>query len=357
MKKLKILLVHNYEIKNGGVSVLNYDFAEFLSQKDWRVTIFSPLAKSYQGKKSFNLEWRFKNLEKLVFKSDTILINLSPYLWGSYSKTLEICQKYKKSYIIWFHIIFDREVYKKRFGFKIFKEKENKLREIFNSPFCSKIICVSEASKNFIDYLVEDNKKIIVIYPGVKKFKSNSQLDISGDVLYVGRLSEEKNVEILIKAIKEIKDYNLNIVGSGPEKEKLEKLVNKLGLVKMVKFYSCLSREQIFGLYQSHKILCLPSKIESFGLVIVEAMFNELPVVVSKNYGAMEILKDFDYKLFFKVNDKNELKNKIKLALKNLNYFKNEIKKIKKILERKFNFERQMGLIEKNILESKLLKN
>ncbi|GIW67446.1 MAG: hypothetical protein KatS3mg096_314 [Candidatus Parcubacteria bacterium] len=353
---VKILLVHNYEINQGGVSILNYDLAEFLSLKDWQVTIFSLLAKNHQLETNFTLEWKFRNLENLVFESDAVLINLSPYLWKSYLKTIEFCQRYNKNFIVWFHIVLDGDVYRKRYGLKDFKERENKLREIFNNHLCSKIICVSETVKNYLKDLVDDKDKLIVIYPGIKKINHHLKTDISGDILYVGRLSEEKNIELLIKSIKDIKDCNLNIVGSGPEKENLEKLASELNLIKRVNFYPNFGREKIYNLYRSHKLLCLPSKIESFGLVLVEAIYNDLPVVVSKNYGALEILRDFDYELFFEPNNEKELKSKIEFALKNYGYCKNKIRKIKTVLEKRFNFEKQMNKIEKTILESILFK-
>jgi glycosyltransferase involved in cell wall biosynthesis len=355
MERLKCLLVHNYEIENGGVSILNYDFAEFLTNQDWQVTIFSPLAKFYKEKTCFNLEWRFKNLERLVYEADVILINLSPYLWKSYLKTIEFCKKYNKHYFVWFHIVLDKDFYKRRYGKKGFKKRAEILKEILNNDLCQKIICVSQAVKNYLDDLIE-KEKLIILYPGVKIFEREKG-EIFGDLLYVGRFSEEKNVKILIRALRKLKndfsEIKLNLVGSGPEEEKLKKMVKRFGLEKNIQFLGHLKREEIFSLYQSHKILILPSKIESLGLVIVEALSQNLIPITRKTYGPKEVLNN---EIFFFDGNENELYEKINDVLKNYDEYKNIIFEIKKEVLTKFDYKRNFSLMERIILESILFK-
>ncbi|GEM_PF-3214244 len=355
MERLKCLLVHNYEIENGGVSILNYDFAEFLTQNNWEVTVFSPLAKFYKEKACFNLEWKFKNLEKIVYEAEVILINLSPYLWKSYLKTIEFCKKYNKSYFVWFHIVLDKDIYRKRYGKKNFAEREKILKEIFNDHLCRKIICVSEAVKNYLKDLVEE-EKLITLYPGVRIFETE-KAKVDGDLLYVGRFSEEKNLEILLKALRKLKDnfpeIRLNLIGRGLEEEKLRRMVPKLGLEKNVQFLGCLKREKVFSFYQSHKILILPSKIESLGLVIVEALSQNLIPIVRETYGPKEILSN---KIFFFNGSEDKLYVKIKDVLNNYNKYKNIIFQIKKEVISRFDYQKNFGLMEKIILESILFK-
>jgi glycosyltransferase involved in cell wall biosynthesis len=355
MERLKCLLVHNYEIENGGVSILNYDFAEFLTNQNWQVTIFSPLAKFYKEKTCFNLEWRFKNLERLVYEADVILINLSPYLWKSYLKTIEFCKKYNKHYFIWFHVVLDKDVYEKRYGKKDFEKRAGILKEILNNDLCQKVICVSQAVKNYLDDLVE-KEKLIILYPGVKIFE-REKAEIFGDLLYVGRFSEEKNVQILIRALEKLKNdfpkIKLNLVGSGPEEEKLKKMVKRFGFEKNVQFLGHLKREEIFSLYQTHKILVLPSKIESLGLVIVEALSQNLVPIARKTYGPKEVLNN---EIFFFDGNENELYEKIKDVLKNYDEYKNIIFEIKKEVLTKFDYKRNFSLMEDVILESILFK-
>ena len=355
MERLKCLLVHNYKIKNGGVSILNYDFAEFLTHNGWEITLFSPLAKFYKEKICFNLEYKFKNLEKFVYESDLILINLSPYLWKSYLKSFEFCRKYNKPYFIWFHVVLNKDVYKRRYGKKNFNDRLDILKEILNNRLCRKIICVSEAVKNSLKDLVEE-KKLITLYPGVKIFYKE-KAKIFGDLIYVGRFSEEKNVQTLIKAVKKLKDdfpqIKLSLIGDGPEEKEIIKIVKEFNLENNVQFLGYLEREKIFNIYQGHKILVLPSKIESLGLVVIEALSQNVVPITRETYGPKEILKNKE--LFFK-GDENELYLKIKDVLKNYKKYENIVFRIKKRILSEFNYEQNFSLMEKIILENILFK-
>lgn len=357
MERLRALLVHNCEIGDGGggVSILNYDLAEYLTKNDWDTVLFTPLAKNYKEKTSFHLEWRLKNLEKLVFDSDVVILSPRSSIWKSYSQTLHFCKKYNKPYVIWFHIALDEDIYRHRHGRKNFEETKKFLSEIFNDNLCRKIICISEGVKNLIYDLVENKEKLTVIYPGVKKFEKSFS-NIYGDLLYVGRLSEEKNVDLLIKSIsilkREFPEVVLNIIGDGPSREKLENLVKKRNLEENIKFLGHLKREEVFPIYQNHKAMILPSKIESLGLVIIEALMNNLPVIVSNTYGPKEIFKDIDYPLFLENFSVEEIVSKMKIVLKNQIKFKEYFSHIKNDILKNFNFEKQMNKLELMLLES-----
>lgn len=360
MDKLKVLLVHNYDLENGGVSVLNKDLAEFLFFNGWNVCIFSPVFRKYKNLNFFNfdIEWRLSRLKKIVSLSDAVIINLSPYLWKSYLATYEYCNIYRKKFVVWFHVVLDRKIYEQKYGVDDFNLRLKRLSDIFNNEFCSKIICVSEKVKESIEYLVDDKSKLTVIYPGVKKYNlnfDNKKINsIEGDILYLGRLSEEKNVEFLIKAISGLKNLKLNIVGDGDQKENIENLIHNFGLEDRVRIFNFVSRNDVFNLYRSHKVLCVPSRIESFGLVIVEAIYNDLPVITTKNYGALEILNKYNYELFYDFDNFIDFYRKIKLLFNNYLFFKDKIRNIKIDLFKRFDFFKQFNKLENEILESLL---
>jgi glycosyltransferase involved in cell wall biosynthesis len=357
MERLKCLLVHDYEVGKGGggVSILNDDLAEFLNNKNWKVTLFSPLSKLCKEKTCFDLGWKFKDLKNFVSDVDIVLINLSISLRTSCLRAINLCRKYNKPFIIWFHIVLDGNVYKGVYGEEGFEKRIRILKEILNDNLCQKIVCVSKAVKNYLNDLVE-KEKLITLYPGVKTFKKE-KAEIFSDLLYIGRFSEEKNVQILIRTLRKLKndfpEIKLNLVGSGPEEEKLKKMVKRFDLEKNVQFLGHLKREEIFSLYQTHKILILPSKIESLGLVIVEALSQNLVPIVRKTYGPREILND--ERFFFNGNE-DELYKKIKDALRNYEKYKKNIFKIKREILSKFDYKQNFGLMERIILESILFK-
>ena len=101
----------------------------------------------------------------------------------------------------------------------------------------------------------------------------------------MGRLVFYKNLEVVIKAIsiikKEFTNIKLLIVGGGPHKEILEKLVHDLNLEDNVIFTGFVSTEEKMKLIASSRALVFPSLCEGFGLVILEAFEQEKPVLVS----------------------------------------------------------------------------
>ena len=110
-------------------------------------------------------------------------------------------------------------------------------------------------------------------------------------ILYLGRISFEKKLDILLHAFKMVENAHLVIAGKGPYLENLKKLAEALEL-KNVKFVGFLSESEMIGAYSSADIFASPSDTETFGLTFVEAMQCELPVVGVSKLGAKEIIKN-----------------------------------------------------------------
>ncbi|GAB6056311.1 glycosyltransferase family 4 protein [Methanobacterium movens] len=137
----------------------------------------------------------------------------------------------------------------------------------------------------------------------------------------VSRLVEYKRVEDLIYALHILnKDYpslRCNIVGTGPQESHLQKLVEKFDLQKKVKFCGFIEKhEDVLRIIKSSHLFCLPSKVEGFGLVIVEAMGCGVPFVASNIEPIIEA-SDNKGGLFFNVQDPQDLADKIKVLLEN----------------------------------------
>lgn len=128
--------------------------------------------------------------------------------------------------------------------------------------------------------------------------------------LYVGRLSEEKNLEILIKTFNELPQLKLNIVGFGPQEEELKVMAKE-----NVFFHGAIDNKELSKFYQSNDVFILPSKSEPWGLVVEEALNNGLPVVLSDRIGCREEIINDSNGLVFKYDDIESLRsalNKIK---------------------------------------------
>lgn len=108
------------------------------------------------------------------------------------------------------------------------------------------------------------------------------------DVIYIGRLVEHKNVDLLIRALgivkSEVPDVKVLIVGDGPEMNKLKSLVSELELEKNVVFLGFLEDyNNAFALMKSSRIFVSPSTREGFGMAALEANACGLPVVTVEN--------------------------------------------------------------------------
>ena len=118
--------------------------------------------------------------------------------------------------------------------------------------------------------------------------KSNN----AGHALFLGRLSQEKGVEVLLRAWRRIKKTPLKIAGEGPDKEALEALVKKLGL-KNVAFTGFLDREACAAAMREARFLVLPSIwYEGMPMVLLEAFAMGKPAVASRIGGLGSIVRD-----------------------------------------------------------------
>ena len=133
------------------------------------------------------------------------------------------------------------------------------------------------------------------------------QEDEKSGVLFLGRINQIKNIGLLIQAYKKlpdpiIKTNPLNIVGgveNGVEQKHLCELKQLAKGCDHIHFLGHLSGSEKNTLLRDSKVLVLPSKTENFGLVVLEAMCQATPVLVSKNtpwvnYGIQDGVISFD---------------------------------------------------------------
>ncbi len=107
-------------------------------------------------------------------------------------------------------------------------------------------------------------------------------------LLYVGRLSPEKRLFDLKAVLEQIPGTRLALVGDGPARHELEALFAGLP----AHFTGYLQGEALAQAYASADVFVFPSALESFGLVVVEAMAAGLPVVASRVGGVMDVIEE-----------------------------------------------------------------
>jgi len=104
-------------------------------------------------------------------------------------------------------------------------------------------------------------------------------------LLFVGRLTLGKNLDILLEAVNEINhDITLDIIGDGECRHQLETIMKDKGL-KNARLHGRLSRDEIKEFYATSDALILPSSYEAQPIVLLEAMAARVPIIVTKGIG------------------------------------------------------------------------
>jgi 1,4-alpha-glucan branching enzyme len=107
--------------------------------------------------------------------------------------------------------------------------------------------------------------------------------------LFVGRLTEQKNVELLIRAFKGTHG-DLVIVGDGPQLGSLKHLSKRLGISNKVHFLGWLPINELRMIYSRASFFVIASKAEGFPVVALEAMSSQLPIIGTPSSGISEIV-------------------------------------------------------------------
>ena len=102
-------------------------------------------------------------------------------------------------------------------------------------------------------------------------------------IIYVGRVSKEKNLEVLC----ELQDkFEITIVGDGPILERLKDKYPKIN------FTGYRFGRDLADIYKEHDVFCFPSKTDTFGIVMIEALANGLPIAAFRVTGPVDIVEE-----------------------------------------------------------------
>lgn len=137
--------------------------------------------------------------------------------------------------------------------------------------------------------------------------------------IFVGRIDENKGLDILLKSLSLLKDLNwtLNIVGNGPQKEKMIKISNKYSLTDKTNFLGRLENEKTIKMIEMADLLILPSKFkEGWGTVINEALMVGTPVLCSDICGASTLFNQSNFSQTFKTQSVKSLVAKLNYWIK-----------------------------------------
>lgn len=224
---------------------------------------------------------------------------------------------------------------------------------------CERVDSIIAVSNYTAKVLVEEYqvspKKITVIPNAVDINRFNPKIDghairvklglhSEPIILFVGRFDHTKGIEYLINAfsmlIKEISDAKLVLVGKGPLKKSLQLRLNNSALKKSVIFYGAASDKDLAYIYAASDVVVLPSLIEGFGIVLLEAMATAKPCVAAKAGGTEDAIENAVTGFFVPPADSKALFEKLLLLLKDKELSKKFGDASRKRVEKMFAWER-----------------
>lgn len=307
MRKIRVLQLVD-DLKVGGLEQIIYDIATKLDQNKYRVSVwcFGRGGEIADRLKENRVDVKFINIDSyynilnilklaiLVKKYEPDIIHSHTYFSNTIGRIAGIISRVP---VMISHV---HNVYSNY-------SKRNLLIERLLSNYTDKVICCSEAVRNFVlKYEKINMHKTVIIYNGVNHREIQRSQDISYlreflgiyknviTIICVASLTEKKGHEYLLKAIleieKEFQKLKFIIVGDGPLKKRLKNLAEELNIQDLVIFTGI--RNDIPNLLKIADIFVLPSLTEGLPLAAIEAMSVGLPVVATAVGGVPEIIKD-----------------------------------------------------------------
>lgn len=293
-----LFLIHNMSHTAGTERVLSTISNELIT-RNYDITI----ASCREGLKSgFKLDRRIKLVSLAGEKySNTIARKVN-----GIKKLKALNKKNKFDFIICvdvslvFYAMFSKNNTSKIIAWEHFNYGVNigsKLQKYARSISCKKtdaLVVLTENDKELYLKNEKSIKRVVRIYNPIKYDNKEWNVKRENIVLAVGRLEDQKGFDLLLQAWKNIenkyKDWKLCIVGKGKKETQLKALMNTLQLqnVEFAGYKSDVDKE-----FRKASVFVCSSRFEGFGMVILEAQANEIPVVsFDCPYGPSELIKN-----------------------------------------------------------------
>lgn len=190
---------------------------------------------------------------------------------------------------------------------------------------------------------------ILVLPPAVPDFSEPIEpLPAEGSMLFVGQLVRGKGVDVLLRAFSSMRwDGRLDIVGTGNDFSFLQGLATELGIASRVVFHGWKAHEQLVRFYDEALVVVIPSRWpEPFGMVGLEAMQRERPVVATAVGGIPDWLVDGETGILVPVNDHAALGAALELVVCDHGYARSLALAGRKRVENIFSFSSYIDRFE-----------
>jgi glycosyltransferase involved in cell wall biosynthesis len=278
----------------------------------------------------------------VIIRRSLPVINQINYLHKTYRFIKDEILRYNKPDLIHSHLSYPAgflgAIVQKRMKIPNLITEHSRLINYFRSPLhrqcviyalkkSTSVIAVSNALKNEILYLFKRPVNVIHNFVNIDKFKQIKPK--SGHILNIGFLgglgNNNKGLDLLLKAasLLQKKDFILHIGGNGIFLEAYQAMSEQYNIECICKFYGDIPRDKIPYFYSGLDLFVLPSRYETFGIVLIEAMACGIPVIATRCGGPEEIVIPATGILVEKENPE-ELASAIKRMIENPGLYNSE---------------------------------
>jgi len=235
-----------------------------------------------------------------------------------------------------------------KFPLNLFKKLHNYFMLNFQNRIDLFLVSSLSEKRGVLHHKIPD-KKIKILPPAMKIFPIEKSNSSRKKIVYVGRLSKTKNIEILIKSFSKMKTTDIDLIIAGPDfgmLKKLKEITKYYQLENKIFFPGWISEEEKMKLLSEATIFVHPSLEDVFLLSLLEAAAIGIPCVAFDVEFNSEILDNEKTGIIVKNISSQGLADKLDLLLNDNILYEKVSKNSKLLLPKKFNWELTTKILE-----------
>lgn len=397
---MKILLAHNYYNPVGGAEVFYHEVGRVLEENQHEVAYFSPLDENIDSKfkkyfpnvvnyKSTNILKSVFNIKDMIYSNESknkiekLIKDFKPdivHVFAIYTRLtpsiLDVCKEYNVPIVMscndYKHICPSYKLYhdgklcedcKGGKYFNVIKNKCLKGSLIYSTAaameaYVHDYLNIYRKNINLFLFASEFMAKKTEEFWGIDSFQwdilknpfESNKYELSTNYeeycLFFGRLIDEKGVDILIEAMKNIPKCKLKIIGNGPDEETLKEKAKNL---ENIEFLGPKWNDELNEILKKAKFVIIPSIWhENFPYVILQSFAYGKAVIGSNRGGIPELVKDNEFGYVYEALNSKELSEKMLLLWNSPEECMKMGENAKAYMNREFNDEKFYENIIKN---------